>query len=55
MTARSITLMLFVTSAFRIACEGSRATEIVQPRVDSPSDPDARHSQPKKTTSGVRQ
>lgn len=40
MTARSITLMLFVTSAFSIACEGSRATEIVQPGVDSPgSDP----------------
>ena len=30
MTARSITLMLFVTSAFAIACEGTRVTESVQ-------------------------
>src|SRR5438874_10742317 len=34
MTARSITLMLFVTSALSIACESNRATEIMQPGAD---------------------
>ena len=36
MTARSITLMLLVTSAFSIACESTRVTESVQPGVDPP-------------------
>jgi Big-like domain-containing protein len=36
MTARSITLMLLVTSALSIACEGNRITESVQPWVDPP-------------------
>lgn len=34
MTARSITLMLLVTSAFSIACESNRITEYVQPGPD---------------------
>jgi plastocyanin len=36
MTARSITLMLLVTSGFSIACESTRVTESVQPGVDPP-------------------
>lgn len=36
MTARSITLMLLVTSALSIACESTRVTEYVPPVVDPP-------------------
>jgi plastocyanin len=36
MTARSITLMLLVSSALSIACESTRVTESVQPWVDPP-------------------
>ena len=37
MTARSITLMLLVTSAFSIACESTRVTEFAQPLVGPPA------------------
>ena len=40
MTARSITLMLLVTSALSIACEGTRVTESVQARRDPQPEPD---------------
>ena len=36
MTARSITLMLLLTSALSIACEGNRVTASVQPGPDQP-------------------